>query len=120
MLLLCGELLFASSIQTALLVDYNGQSIFTGAVPVVSSCGTGPVVASYSNSNVGTVLVGSSGIGGRVISCTVTFGAAFTNPPACVVSSAISRTFNVSSTTAAVVVESAVDFAGTSLYYGCF
>jgi hypothetical protein len=81
----------ASLFATCATTTINGQCIFTDVAPTISACGTSPSASSTSNSNGGTILVGTSptninsgnnsGIPTKVTQCTLTFATAFTAAP---------------------------------------
>lgn len=80
-------------------------------VPVLSSCGTSPTIH-------GSDIAGRYTTGSAATTCTVTFGATYTNPPACSVHSegtATQPTYTVSATAITVT----VDIASTTYDYIC-
>jgi len=85
------------------------------ASPTVSVCGTDPSLATGSNDYAGKITVGT----GTVNSCTLTFGAAFTNTPSCVVTGtgAILLSLSAESNTAITIAGTAIQ--GTNLNYHC-
>lgn len=74
----------AFATTTLFSIDSNGQQYVGGTIPVLSACGTTPVIATGSNNNAGRVTIGS-GVG--TASCTVTFAGpgwqSTANAPAC-------------------------------------
>ncbi len=86
--------------STLFMIDQNGDVHHGGGTPVLSSCGTAPVLDANSTDQAGTITVGAT-----TASCTLTFSVAKLSKPHCVVASetgtiAISYT---ESTTALVV-----------------
>lgn len=87
----------------------------TAAGPAVSGCGTSPSVSLNA-----TDVSGAIGIGAGATTCTVTFGAAFLVPPACVVS-ALNNVTNIGLTTldATHFVIGGSSVAGSVVNYVC-
>lgn len=77
--------------------SFNGHTLFTGAAPAISNCGTSPTITSASGDNAGTVTVGISpknNLGQEipVLQCTITWATAFTTAPAFTVTMANNST----------------------------
>lgn len=73
--------------------SFNNHTLFTGAAPAVSNCGTSSSITSTSGDNAGTVTVGTASKNslGQVIpvlQCTLTWTTAFTSAPAVTVTMA--------------------------------
>lgn len=86
-----------------------------GNAPAVSSCGTTPAI--IGNDTAGVVTVGG---GGAVTACTLTFVAAFTNEPACVITPQANVTSYISaSATSAVTVTFSADVQSQKFNYAC-
>lgn len=100
--------------------DAKGNQYTGGDVPVVSSCGTTPVIASGSNNNTGRVKIGS----GVVSSCLVTFAdagwASTANAPACTADAETILTSDpIASSTPTSVTITATGMAGAFITYNC-
>lgn len=85
--------------------------------PAVSSCGTSPVLASGSTNYAGTIAVGS----GTTTACTIAFGTAFINAPACQITPSFNdggHYFSAKSSSG-FTVDFVNDAAGQSFDYQC-
>lgn len=104
------------------LSTFNGQSLFAGGTPTVTSCGTGASLATGSVNNAGTINVGS----GLITACTLNFSTslafpAFTNPPSCQFTTSGSITVSIPAATASLAtVGLSLSLGGGKLYYQCF
>lgn len=58
---------------------YQSPRILSGGIPVLSSCGTSPVLATGSSDGFGKVTLGSGGATG----CTITFSITYNTAPEC-------------------------------------
>lgn len=83
---------------------FTNKVKITGTAPTVSSCGTGPTITG--SDQAGKVTTGS---GGTVQSCTLTFSSAFTAAPACVANDETGIVaVRATSTTTTLVIDCAV------------
>ena len=94
----------------------------SGAVPVLSSCGTTPAVATGSSNFSGKISFGTSA--GTPSACTLTWGVAYTNTPECTVTvvgavDAYLRITAESNTAMTVTASGASDLSSTSFNYNC-
>lgn len=92
-------------------------SVATANLPVLSTCGTSPALASGSTDMAGKITVGTSASN----ACTLTFGTAYTSAPFCVVQNATTGAgANVYATTSAsTIVWSSALADSTILIYHC-
>lgn len=121
-LVLSAGLVFAQ--VTPLSTDTYGRFLGNGPAPVVSACGTLPVIATTSTDTSGTVTIGTGTPG----ACTLTFSRAWSAAPTCYfndrttanVTNGTSVLYKVAETTTAVVVTFAINTVnGDSIGYMC-
>jgi len=92
----------------------DGHMEFAGTSPVVGTCGTSPTIAG--NDNMGTVTTGST----ATTACTITFGKAWANTPACYCSvPAATAASRITALSTAAFTCTYSSLTSTILHFGC-
>lgn len=93
-----------------------GKVFSQGSAPVISACGTSPALAAGSTDVAGKVTVGTS----ASAACTITFSAAWTVAPFCIVQNATTGApANVYAVSTTAITLSSVLADSTVLFYHC-
>lgn len=97
-------------------IETSTNTIIASSPPSISGCGTSPSIVG--NDVAGTITIGTGGV---ATSCTVTFAAAWSNPPSCWSNheGAILLTRNVATITSLVIDAATPLTASGKLRYGC-
>jgi len=106
---------YTAAAATRFIYAYQGHvNLGSVTVPTVSSCGDTPATATGSNDMGGVITEGTVATG-----CTITFSVAYTNIPACTVSSEVGLVFSYAVSTSAIVVTNVGALSSTKIHYTC-
>lgn len=108
-----GGVFFPSAVSVGLAGHVHGGNASTANLPVLSSCGTSPALATGSNDFVGRLTTGSG-----ATTCTITFGTTYGAAPSCHLSAEGTAT-QPTYTTSATAITVSVDIASTVYNYLC-
>lgn len=103
--------------RAVFVVNGAGHIVSQSTQPIISSCGTTPVLSTNSNDFAGTVTTGATATG-----CTITFANPMQNKPTCHVtnqSMSITSAMTYTTSTTALTVSQAVGLAGDLLDWTC-